>query len=204
MAAIADHNTPDALSLVNRFYAEGKDMGALLDELACLVRDFMIVQSAPREAISLLSGVASDVEVKQLAQRFTAAELVRMLSFVQQTAAGFARSASRRLDTELCIMRLCQPELQLDAQSLNSRISRLEEQISSGSFVVHKEAAPVAEDMQITDEPALPVIPEVNPAEIEDEAPTGFWLDICSQVRMELKPPALGFFAANGLVQGVL
>ena len=205
MAAIADHNTADALSLLNRFYAEGKDMGALLDELACLTRDFMIVQSAPREAISLLSGVATDNEVKQLSQRFTSAELVRMLSLIQQTAAGFTRSASRRMDTELCIMRLCQPELQLDAQSLNTRISRLEEKISSGSFTVRREQASAAVEEDITEEPEeLPIMPQINPAEIEDEAPAGFWLEICSQVRMELKPPALGFFAANGLVQGIL
>ena len=204
MAAIADHNTADALSLVNRFYAEGKDMGALLDELACLTRDFMIVQSAPREAISLLSGVASDAEVRELSQRFTAAELVRMLSLIQQTAAGFSRSASRRMDTELCIMRLCQPELQLDAQSLNSRISRLEEQISSGSFTVRREVTK-SETEEIAQEPEeLVELPQANVDEIKDEAPAGFWLEICSQVRMELKPPALGFFAANGMVRGIL
>lgn len=39
MGYIAGHDTKRALGLLNRFYAEGKDMGALLDELACLTRD---------------------------------------------------------------------------------------------------------------------------------------------------------------------
>jgi len=206
MACIADHNTAEALNLLNRFYAEGKDMGALLDEMACLTRDFMIMQSAPRESIGMLSGVATHGEVQQLAQRFTAPELVRMLTMLQQTAAGFSKSASRRLDTELCIMSLCQPELQLDAQSINSRLSRLEDQIKNGSFTVQQVAAQPAEQIAATEEiPSdLPKKPDVPISQIKDEAPTGFWVELSSQVRMELKPPVSGFFAPNGPLQGIL
>ena len=205
MSCIADRNTGEALSLLNRFYAEGKDMGALLDEMACITRDFMVMQSAPREAIGMLSGVASHEEVKQLAQRFTSAELVRMLELIQKTAAGFIRSASRRMDAELCIVNLCQPELQLDAQSLNARLTRLEDQINSGSIAVQQapaanqaaQSAPVAEPESIPE-------PEIPKAEDLDESPAGFWLDICTQLRMELKPPVSGFFAPNGPVQGIV
>ena len=132
MACIAKHDTAGALSLLNRFYAEGKDMAALLDEMACLTRDFMILKSAPKEGIALLSGVASDEDVKTLAEHFSAAELTRMLNLIQQTVAGFTRSISRRMDAEMCIINLCQPELNLDGEALNARISRLEEQIRAG------------------------------------------------------------------------
>jgi len=206
MACIADHNTGEALSLLNRFYAEGKDMGALLDELACLTRDFMVMQSAPKEAIGLLSGVASDAEVKSLSERFTSAELVRMLERIQTTSAGFVRSASRRLDAELCVVNLCQPELQLDAESLNARLTRLEDRINSGDISVAakpvakkeapKEIQPVSEVKEVPSEE--PVV------QVEDEAPAGLWAEICTQVRKELKPPVSGFFAPNGPIQGVL
>ncbi len=207
MACIAEQDSAGALSLLNRFYAEGKDMGALMDELACLTRDFMILQSAPKESIGMLSGVASHSEVKTLANCFTSAELVRMLSLIQKTAAGFVRSASRRLDAELCVMSLCQPELQLDAQSLNARLTRLEDQIKSGSFTV---SAPV-ESVIKADEFStavqnqdVPEQKEVPVSDEPDETPAGFWLEICTQVRMELKPPISGFFTANGPVQGIL
>ncbi len=203
MGAIADRNAADALAILDRFYSDGKDMAALLDELACLTRDFMIMQSAPHASIGMLSGVASHEEVKALAERFTSAELVRMLNLIQQTAAGFVRSASRRLDTELCIMRLCQPELQLDAQSLNARLTRLEDQIKSGSFSVQQ--SPVSKPInepEVVEE--LPPQTDVQTVQVEDEAPAGLWLEISSQVRMELKPPVSGFFAPNGPVQGVL
>ena len=54
---------------------------------------------------------------------------------------GFTRSASRRMDAELCLLEMCQPELSLDAKALNARLTRLEEQIKSGAFVA---AAPAA------------------------------------------------------------
>jgi len=206
MACIADKNTGEALTLLNRYYAEGKDMGALLDELACLTRDFMVMQNAPREAISMLSGVASDDEVRSLSVRFTPAELARMLETIQKTAAGFIRSASRRLDAELCIVTLCQPDLQMDVESLNVRISRLEDQVRTGTIVVNTE--PAVGPAPVNEKPAAPapaVIKESAVQEGEDIQP-GLWAEICAQVRSELSPPITGFFtpAENGPVKGRL
>ena len=209
MGYIAKHDTGNALALVDRFYAEGKDMGALLDELACLTRDFMILKTAPREGISMLSGVASEEEVKLLADQFSVGELARMMGIIQATAAGFARSTSRRMDAELCVVNLCQPELSLDAESVNSRITRLEELIKSGNFrptpaaqqYTEDELPPVPGDMDAPpeyDEPQL--VPE------QPEMPSGFWVDMVSEIRSELKPPASSFFVttSNAPVEGVL
>lgn len=185
-------------------------MGALLDELACLTRDFMIMQTAPQEGIGMLSGVASDEEVKKLSMRFTGAELVRMLELIQKTAAGFMRSASRRMDAELCVVNLCQPELQLDAESLNARLTRLEDQIKSGSFSIRPLSEPAVTDEEYPpmpdDRDAPPDPMAATPADVSAETPAGFWTEVCSQVRKELKPPVSGFFAPNpsGPVQGVL
>ena len=211
MGYIADHDTANALSLVDRFYSEGKDMGALLDELACLTRDFMVLKTAPKEGITLLSGVASDDEVKALSKRFSSGELTRMMQIIQQTAAGFTRSTSRRMDAELCIVTLCQPELSLDMDALNSRITRLEEQIKSGSFITKPmEVVPTSED---EDRPPLPsdldAPPEADAAPatlIHEEMPVGFWVDMVSEIRAELKPPASGFFVTspNAPIEGVV
>ncbi len=212
MAHIADHDTAAALALLNRFYAEGKDMGALLDELACLTRDFMVLKTAPKEGIGMLSGVAADREVRELAQRFSGGELVRMLGLIQQTAAGFVRSASRRMDAELCIVNLCQPELSLDPEALNARLTRMEDQIKSGAFTVktasvqEKTQAPEEELPPVPDDWDAPPMPEEPAAPAVDNTPVGFWTDLASEIRKELKPPVSGFFAPtpNAPIQGKL
>ncbi|MBQ7341122.1 MAG: DNA polymerase III subunit gamma/tau [Oscillospiraceae bacterium] len=198
MAQVAQKNTPKALSILNRFYAEGKDMGALLDELACLTRDLMILKTAPKEGISLLSGVASDQESAALANQFAMGELVRILSLIQNTQAGFTRSTSRRMDTELCIVNMCQPELNLDAEALNSRLSRLEDALRSGNITVA--AAPVAEPEPVDPEQKKMIPQELEePAQLPDEAPVGFWADVAAQVRKELRPPESAYFGGTSI-----
>ena len=213
MCHIADHDTKSALAMMNRIYAEGKDMGALLDELACLTRDLMILGTAPAEGITMLSGVASDEEVKSLSGRFSAGELVRMMNLLQQTMAGFTRSTSRRMDAELCIINLCQPELSLDAEALNARMTRLEEKLATGDFVAanprKKESKP--EDLFDDECPPMPDDSDAPPAEPEqatvvNEAPVGFWMDLTAAIRKELPPTMMGMFAPSpkAPVQGVL
>ena len=210
MSYIADHNAGKALELFNRLYAEGKDLGAMLDELACLTRDLMVLKTAGNSGITMLSGVSTDREAGELAKRFSGGELVRMMTQLQQTMAGFTRSASRRMDAELCILSLCQPELTLDAESLNARLTRLEEQIKSGSFVTAAASVPVSRPAEEEEErPPMPDdddAPPVMEEEPEVPAPMGFWTDLATAVRRELKPPVSGFFAPtpNAPVQGTL
>lgn len=216
MGYIADHDTKSALELFNRLYAEGKDLSAMLDEMACLCRDLLVMKTVPGAGITMLSGVASDREVQALTKALSSAELVRMMELLQTTLAGFTRSASRRMDAELCLMELCQPELSLDAKAMNARLTRLEEQLKSGAFVAAKPvkgAAPEPEDAGEEfpplpgDEDAPPLPEEEQPSPpVRNDAPAGFWPELVAGVRKELKPPVSGFFVAtpNAPVQGVL
>ena len=213
MAAIAEHDTGAALTIMNDLYAEGKDMGALLDELACLTRDFMVLKTAPNEGLTMLSGVAPEQEVKDLAEKFSSGELQRMMGLIQRTVAGFGRSASRRMDAELCIVNLCQPELDTDTDALIARLTRVEEQLKAGVVAVTPQQTvkqPTLRDEPLAvptvEEVAEPVDLEIPISQVESEAPVGFWSDVASAVRNEMKTPAGGFFttSAEAPVKGIL
>ena len=218
MGYIAAHNTRSALELFNRLYTEGKDLGAMLDELACLTRDLLVMKTAGNAGITMLSGVASDKEVLELTKQLSGGELVRMMNLLQTTLSGFTRSASRRMDAELCLVEMCQPELNLDAKALNARLTRLEEQIKSGAFVAaapkKKEKREVPEDYYDEDdrppmpgdEDAPPPMEEEIPQHQPSEAPAGFWPELCGAVKKELKPPLSGFFSpsVSSPLQGAL
>ena len=215
MGYIANHDAKNAMELFNRLYADGKDLSAMLDEMACMCRDLLVMKTAGGAAVTMLSGVASDQEIQELTKTLSTAELVRMMNLIQSTLAGFTRSASRRLDAELCILELCRPELSLDAQALNARLTRLEEQIKSGSFVAAQpaKAAPAAPaDDYDDDRPPMPgdedapPTQEEAPVQQQGDMPVGFWSDLVGAVRKELKPPVSGFFVAtpNAPVQGAL
>ena len=108
-------------------------------------------------------------------------------------------------------MNLCQPELQLDAESINARLTRLEDQIRSGAITVRQaapEEAPFDDDRppMPDDDDAPPSAEEEAPRPVVSEAPASFWADLAQQVRRELKPPVSGFFVStpNAPIQGVL
>ncbi len=203
MAAVAARDAKAALELFNRLYTQGKDLSAMLDELACLTRDLLILKTAPGTGITMLSGVSTEQEAAALAKRFSGGELVRMMSVIQETLAGFTRSASRRMDAELCILKLCHPELEPDAESLNARLTRLEEQIQTGAFVAAPQAPPPAEAAKDGEEelPPAPGDEDAPPAEMpepaEPPAMPDFWPELMASARKELKPPASGFFVAT-------
>ena len=212
MGHIARHETKSALELFNRLYADGKDLSALLDELACLCRDLLVLKIAPDAGLTMLSGVAQDHEALALSREISDGELVRMMNLLQQTMTGFTRSASRRVDAELCLLNMCQPELSLDAKALNARLTKLEEQIRTGAVIATRpEPVKVDKPEDIVDDELPPPPDDCDaPAEPEpsvaDATPVGFWMDLASAIRTELRPPLSGFFAPspNAPVQGML
>ena len=217
MGYIAAHDTKSALELFNRLYTEGKDLSAMLDEMACLCRDLLVMKTAGNAGITMLSGVASDKEILELTKALTSAELVRMMNLIQATLSCFTRSASRRMDAELCLLELCQPVLSLDVKALNARLTRLEEQIKSGIIpvAVQSKAGQKVPDAEYEDDrPPMPGDEDAPPGEDEpppspqprNDAPMGFWTDLVAGLRKELRPPAIGFFntGPNAPVQGVL
>ena len=211
MAAIANRDAKTALTLVNRSYAEGKDLRALLDELACLLRDLMVMKTAPRESISLLSGVASGTDIQPIADKLSAGELVYMMNTVQQTLHAFSSTGTRRMDAELCILNLCQPELTLAAESINARLCRVEDQLKSGNIVVKAQSAviPIEEELPPApdDRDAPPLMEEIVQPSVP-ELPVGFWTDLTADLRASLPINVRGFFfqsqkpQVNGALKG--
>lgn len=206
MCAVGAHDAAKALSIFSAQYAEGKDLAAMLDELCTVARDLLILRTAAKDA-GMLSGICTQGELKELLSMFSAEELLRMTAILRDAAAGFNTSANRRIDAELCLLRLCKPEAMTDTQSLLARISRLEEKMASGAFVPQstppaqqkeQETPPWEEDEE---DERLPLPDEPPPMETApmETAPVdeGFWVSLVQRLRTALKPPAVGMFAAS-------
>ena len=199
MQAISRHDGKTALELFSALYAGGKDLAAMLDELLSLCRDLLVLHTAPKSGLSMLSGVVTENETQALISLFTPGELLRMLGILQETASGFARSANRRVDAELCILRLCDPALDADVPALMARISRLEEQLASGDFTPRQKAPPAVEDDLIPPPPedadAPPATEEAPPAPAE-EAPAGFWPELSARLKGEVPNKSKAFLGS--------
>ncbi len=132
MGEIARRDTGAALERMDRLYTAGKDVGSLLNELSSLTRDLLIRKTAPRGGAGLLNGGYDAATLRSLDEAFTAPRLSQILGKLQSVGADLGRSANRRVDAELCLIRLCDETLDDSSVGLNARLSRMEEQLAAG------------------------------------------------------------------------
>ena len=208
LRAVSARDSGKALTLFTRQYAEGKDLGALVDELVSLCRDLLLLKTAPKAGASMLSGVCTDAELQALLGCFTAQELLRHTRLLQDTASGFNRSANRRVDVELCLLQMCDPGLSLDAEAINARLSRVEAVLASGVLPAPAREpegeAPARDGTEApppSDRDAPPSPREEPPAAPApdsggEELPVSFWADLIRAVQ-RWRPSLASYFNNN-------
>ena len=223
LMAAGKQDTAQALSIFEALYAEGKDLGALFDELSALCRDLLVLKAAPKSGVSMLSGIADESQAAELEKLFTPAELLRDLTLVQAAKGAVGKNADARVAAELCLMQLCEPSLKLDAQSLGARVSKLEERLATGNFTPAKQQAKAesAENEEDDDRPPFPddaddplagLAPPMDAREAEKpqekKATDGAqeeldrrWPELAASLREGLGVRERGFFAPGGPVR---
>ena len=173
MELIQSRDSAGALRLFGELWQDGKDPDMLLEELAGLLRDILLMQAAPHTCEQLLSGNYDDASLSRFTGTMTPAEVLSALETVQDAQEQMGRSRNLRMTVELCLISLCDPSLSDSTASLRARISRLEQQVANGvpvqaapavSPAPAKKAAPVREK-------AAPVQPAVPVDQPDDRPP---------------------------------
>jgi len=229
MERLAVGDTAGALESLNRLYANGKKVDALLGELAGLARDLLVRKTAPTAGAALMTGGYDESVMRSLSERLTTPRLVGMLSLLQATAVELPRSSNQRTDAELCLMRLADPSLDGSIPGLIARIDRLEAALAGGVPVEVRKPAPVpaaekpaamkVEDRPPWDEPETPMEPKPVPTAKRQEepkqppaAPSGtgapadgtLWPTLVAGLKGKVGFAEYPFLSNPALVQGVL
>ena len=184
LRSVAAGDTAGALEQFRALWQDGKDPSALLDELSMLQRDLLMQAVAPRGGRELLSGAYDPVTLEELSGAFSSAQLLANLQSIQQTLGAMASQPNPRIAAELCLIRLCRPELCDDVPTLCARMDKLEQTVYSGAIPAPRASAPapkakpepkpVHDDVPPWEPPAPPVSapkakPEPKP--VHDDVP---------------------------------
>ena len=184
LRSVAAGDTAGALEQFRELWQDGKDPSALLDELSMLQRDLLMQAVAPRGGRELLSGAYDPVTLEELSGAFSSAQLLANLQSIQQTLGAMASQPNPRIAAELCLIRLCRPELCDDVPTLCARMDKLEQTVYSGAIPAPRASAPapkanpepksVFDDVPPWEPPAPPVSapkakPEPKP--VHDDVP---------------------------------
>ena len=169
LRSVAAGDTAGALEQFRELWQDGKDPSALLDELSMLQRDLLMQAVAPRGGRELLSGAYDPVTLDELSGAFSSAQLLANLQSIQQTLGAMASQPNPRIAAELCLIRLCRPELCDDVPTLCARMDKLEQTVYSGAIPAPAPKAksdpkPVHDDVPPWEQPAPPVsAPKAKP-----------------------------------------
>lgn len=179
--AASKHDVSAALTLFSELWSDGKDPAVVLSDINGLMRDALILSVAPRGGEALISGAYDTAALKRIAQLFSREELLGNMGTVQTGISQLRDSPSARTTAELCLIRLCTPELDNDA--ILTRLGKLERTVSaigSGAVVIPRTApetpaeAPKTHEEPKVEEAPAPVIEPSAPAApepAEDIAP---------------------------------
>ena len=154
LQSIADGDTAKTLEQFRSLWQDGQDPAALLDELSMLQRDLLMQAVAPRGGRELLSGGYDSETLQTLSGAFTPAQLLANLQSIQDALTAMAAQPNPRIAAELCLIRLCRPELCDDVPTLCARVDKLEQAVRSGDIPATAASAPAKPTAALRQEPA--------------------------------------------------
>jgi DNA polymerase-3 subunit gamma/tau len=181
--AVAVQDVRAVFQLVNRLVQEGHDFRHVTGQILQHFRDLMLVRSAPEEQAVLDVPAERHARLLAQGQKFTLAELSRVLSLLVAAQTDMRWTTSPRLTLELALVRSTVPEADPNPAGLAARIERLER--LAGVEASDRQAGLVASRGQPPPVPTLPdeaslskaststpaergeVIPEIGPAQVE-------------------------------------
>ena len=166
---IKSHSTEQALTLIDELHNSSVDMLRLLSELTGHFRDLMIVKVVKGEQKPIVCSSSKMRALENQAQNFDIKEIMSILSVLQSSATAM-QNGNRRCEMEMAIIRLCNPEIRQDLNSLERRIAALESNttpcVSKGE-TAKSESKPITQESEDEEIP----LPEYDdaPAPLDDE-----------------------------------
>lgn len=165
-------DTEKALILIEELNNSSVDMLRLLSELTSHFRDLMIVKTVKGAKKPIVCSSKRMTALENQAEDFDIKEIICCLNILQETASKM-QSGNRRSQMELAVIKICNPTLSTDLDSLERRVAALEKgnnvRIISAAQPENKSASKKAE--LIEDEIPLPDSEYETPAPMEEKAP---------------------------------
>ena len=171
---IKNNDIQNALMLTDELYNSSVDMLKLLNDLVLHYRNLMIVKTVKGEHKPIVCSANHLSALIKQAETYSIEDIVLTLRFLQDTCIKM-QNGNRRSEMELMLVKLCNPALRHDIDSLERRVAALEKMPKTVQTVVTEipeipMAEPTVNSVSNTEEePISKGTPEVE----KPVAPTG-------------------------------
>ncbi|MCI9272724.1 MAG: DNA polymerase III subunit gamma/tau [Clostridiales bacterium] len=164
--AIRDQDSSRALAVIDRLHRQSKDMVRLCEELIGHFRNLMLLKTMKNPQELIVLSKEEYQRISDISGEFSLSEVVHALDTLQSAMERMFKGTNRRTELELCLLKLCAPELDDTVDSLIRRISQLERQVRQGIADTDKAAQPVIQRAQESPTASQ----EKQEARLQDEA----------------------------------
>lgn len=198
--AVISHDAGKALSVVDNLYSMSKDMTRLCEELILQFRNLMISKSAPDKA-SLIACLPNELELlTEISKKITLDEILSKLTELQKCNERLSRSLSKRVEFEMCLIKLCAVKQPTKQEAVFSVPTPTVAPTVVNNISVDTSPAQKPEQNISTDSPAAKVsAPTENttatapkvPLRSEDIVPCTSWAEVLDEFR-KVNPAVAG------------
>ncbi len=158
---IKERDTEKALLLIDKLHNSSVDMLRLLSELTSHYRDLMIVKTVRGKSKPVVCSAARMAALEEQVKDYDLKDIMCALGTLQATFASM-QTGNRRCEMEMTVIRMCNPALSADLQSLEQRISALERGIPAAVKPANK---------KINEEPKAEIPIKTEIIEDDDDIP---------------------------------
>ena len=209
--AISENDCGRAIEILSDLYNGGRDLISVLGELSAYLRDLLVYKVAGDGGINRMNLSLDKTALEKHLQKFENNRLISALSTISDTLSTIGASANKRIDAEICIIRITTGAGKNDESALLQRIEALERAIANGAVTQpskrqNSTISPVTKPVESVENPVV----SKEKAETKEEIPcpptvdtssNGFdWNSILEAAKAELSPglvPLLRAFEAR-------
>lgn len=137
---ICTQNSSSAMTVISELYQNSYDMERLCVEMINHLRNFLIVKTV-KDSRGLI--ICTDDEYNSIilsAENFTLENVIFALDLFQDALTKIKTGANARVELEMAFVKLCEPKLDVNINSLVDRISKLERAVNRGVNVSQQPA----------------------------------------------------------------
>ena len=137
--AVLSQESALALQIVDELHNASKDMARLCEELIGHFRNMMLLKTMKKPEELVLLPTDELKALKRQAEKIGLEEIIHVIDTLQASLEKMFSGANRRVEMEMCLLKMCTPALDDSQSAMMRRIAQLERDLRAGRFFEKKE-----------------------------------------------------------------
>jgi DNA polymerase-3 subunit gamma/tau len=201
-------DTAAAIKIVDELHGKSKDLKVLCSELLTMLRNLMLIKSTDNSRDLIVCLPEEFDRMAKISSSFSLDRIFECISLLQQSSERFARAADKRIELEMCMVRLCSSSRKKQhgtdnkssvAQADSAEINELRAQISMLQKMISGGNSDKTMQMQTPAQPAKPSLPSKPQKKFDPNnfTPLNEWQEILEIIQE--RSPGIWAFLKNSM-----